>query len=298
MTVDADPSDRFRPLFQLNDDTGALIEGVPAWMRDSVLQWLHSRLRGMDNRQTSFVWKTKKFQEIERLLHVSFNAWSAGRSHYSGESAWIALQDRVTNDEEFTLNLLQLFLSDIEERFSEMSGAKEVEMILSQAGSAWRVSSFDGYCCLERRVSEGVQLAMTDTMASAGKAGDLLRNAWHLAYSRDPNASAAYGSAIKAVEAAGVDVVCPGNGRATLGRMIEDMKAKPSKWAFVLQSDERLESVISLMKALWQSQFDRHGTSDPEIPITVSLQEAQAAVHTAALLVQWFSSGAITRSGD
>lgn len=47
------------------------------------------------------------------------------------------------------------------------------------------------------------------------------------------------------------------------------------------------------MRALWQGQTSRHGGQTPTSPET--LEAARAAVHLAATIVQWFTSGAVTR---
>ncbi|MFI6986560.1 hypothetical protein ACIBSV_49580 [Embleya sp. NPDC050154] len=49
----------------------------------------------------------------------------------------------------------------------------------------------------------------------------------------------------------------------------------------------------AMMQLLWDGQTSRHGKQTPTRPET--LEEARAAVHAAAILVQWFVSGAFTR---
>ena len=49
------------------------------------------------------------------------------------------------------------------------------------------------------------------------------------------------------------------------------------------------------MELLWKGQIDRHGTDDASTPLSVSQAEAEAAVHLAVTLVQWFTSGAVSR---
>ena len=48
-----------------------------------------------------------------------------------------------------------------------------------------------------------------------------------------------------------------------------------------------------MMQLLWKSQLDRHGTDDDQVPITVSQEESEAALHLAANLVHIFTSGTI-----
>jgi hypothetical protein len=51
-----------------------------------------------------------------------------------------------------------------------------------------------------------------------------------------------------------------------------------------------------MMRVLWKSQLDRHGTDNEAVPIEVSKDEAETALHLAITLVHWFTSGAVTRA--
>ncbi|SUP61782.1 Uncharacterised protein [Streptomyces griseus] len=48
------------------------------------------------------------------------------------------------------------------------------------------------------------------------------------------------------------------------------------------------------MRTLWTGQTSRHGSQTGTVPET--LEAARAGVHLAATLVQWFISGAVTRT--
>jgi hypothetical protein len=77
------------------------------------------------------------------------------------------------------------------------------------------------------------------------------------------------------------------------------MSAKPSKWKMVLNPSggiTGIDEVIGMMKLLWKSQLDRHGSPTPSAPLSVSQEEAEAGLHLAAALVHLFSSGAISVS--
>lgn len=50
-----------------------------------------------------------------------------------------------------------------------------------------------------------------------------------------------------------------------------------------------------MMRLQWKGQYDRHGSDDEETPLHVGQDEAEAAVHLAITLVQWFRSGAVAR---
>ena len=128
---------------------------------------------------------------------------------------------------------------------------------------------------------------------------DYLKGAWHKAWGRDPDPSGAYREAVRAVEAAYAPIVSPKNELATLGTIIRDIRNKPSKFSVRLQADEPEQNVgrlLSTLELLWKSQLDRHGSPDEEVPLNVSLEEAQDAVALATTLVHLAQQGGFTAS--
>jgi hypothetical protein len=91
-------------------------------------------------------------------------------------------------------------------------------------------------------------------------------------------------------------IVSPNDPTATLGKMIADIRVKPSKWKVHLEpsnsSDPVLE-VVNMCDLLWKSQHTRHGVPDAEVRTEMTTEEAAAALHLAATLVHWFSSGVV-----
>jgi hypothetical protein len=74
-----------------------------------------------------------------------------------------------------------------------------------------------------------------------------------------------YGEAIKAIKVGAIPVVCPG----TLGRLIDDLRAKPGKWAVDLKHptpDRQVEIVADMLDLIWKDQRDRHGDPTPARP--------------------------------
>jgi hypothetical protein len=169
-----------------------------------------------------------------------------------------------------------------------------LEAILADAGSAWRVGQRLGNAGVERRVPEGVVEAAETVMTSSGTAGVLLSEAWRSLYGQSPDYEEAYEKAIKAVEEAGVDVVCPNNRKATLGTMARDMENQKD-WALPLEEDAKFPSrdvVYRMVQSLLAGQESRHGGNGYRKP---TLEEAEAAVLLAVPLVQWFISGTVAR---
>ncbi len=172
--------------------------------------------------------------------------------------------------------------------------ATELERLLTAGGSAWRVA--DDNKALRKRVdptATGALQAISDTTA-----GTHLSAAWTAAYGRHPIPSRAYSEAIKAVEAACIPVVVPGprGAQATLGMVIIELNNHQQDWRLAILSSGApadISPLLAMLRLLWQGQTDRHGGSTPTIPVTA--QAAEAAVHLAVTLVQWFQSGAIQR---
>jgi hypothetical protein len=99
------------------------------------------------------------------------------------------------------------------------------------------------------------------------------------------------------VEAASWRSITPNNPKATLGTLINDLRTQvqAGKVVFAFKDNKEGDStdtVVSLMKRLWNSQTDRHATGSFILPSQV---EAEAAVHMAITLCHFFTKGLITR---
>jgi hypothetical protein len=178
-----------------------------------------------------------------------------------------------------------------------LGSAERLEDILAQGGSLWRVTRYESGFGLERRVEAAITNAVQNTVGSAGRAGQFLALAWREIYGRDPNPSAAYREAVRAVEAAAQPVLLPANNRATLGQMIAALRDSTEKWRLSLSPTDvdPVQVLLGMIQLLWKGQHDRHGDTDTSRPLQVSPEEAEAAVHLAATLVHWFTSGAVQR---
>jgi hypothetical protein len=180
---------------------------------------------------------------------------------------------------------------------AEHSNADQLDGMLTRAKSVWTVGERAGRRALVRRVPRGVQDAADSVMARAGRAGVRLAKAWEELYGIEPNASAAYGLAIKAVEDAAIPVVSVANERATLGTVLAQMEQQ-ADWTLPMgREHERAPSrdvLIGMMRMLWHGQHDRHG-GQPSAPGDVSIEEATVAVSLAVSLVNLFHAGTIAR---
>lgn len=268
----------------------ALHEGLPPWLMTPVLQWVARSLRLAQDEYPS-----------DNPLHVV--AIVAGRIRLplvAPRDPHVAigwLCDVVaSNDEERALDIADAVLNL--NHLTRMSVAGELAAMLELGGSAWMVAQHGDRLELQRRVDETVSDALEEISAHGGSAANHLRAAWSSSYGRHVDSSASYHSAVRAVEAAARPFITPTDGVATLGKMIEAVKAKPTKWRMRFtdtKGHNPVETLLHMLQLLWKSQCDRHGTDDPDVPLSVSTDEARDAVHLATTLVQWFQSGAVER---
>jgi hypothetical protein len=272
-----------------------LLEGVPKFLQPSLKAWLRPTfvLLVGSNR-----WRFAEglARTFERRLRGKAVLPAAFRS--SPAIAFDQLIDHVANDEEVYLNLLDFALSGMRADRDRVR-TNELERILREAGSAYTVVETGEGLGLQRRVAKEVRAAGDLAMSTQERASVHLQEAWQSVYGLNPNPSHGYREAVRAVEAAAKPVVTPKNPTATLGTIIPALRdgIAGHKWAFVLtykDGGDGTTAVVEMMRLLWQGQHDRHGTDDDDMPINVSQSEAEAAVHLATTLVQWFQSGAMT----
>jgi len=281
-------TNEWRPLGLTEDDQSTLFEGVPTWMDHSLWKWLVPYLVFRERADTRLrVELVAEFDRRVRAWDPLSNAIKKGVPVF---------QQRFVGDEESLLRFVDFCLM----KYEQISGGadpEELEEVLLQSGSAWKVGVRKGFSGLERRVPVGVQDAAEHVIAAGGSAGLRLSAAWHAAFGRTPDPSKAYSLAIKAVEDATKPVVSPKDRLATLGKMnnvIRDQK----NWSLPLAREDAnsptSEVLLGMMRALWAGQADRHG-GDPDPSLTITQEAAEAAVLLAVPLVQWFISGAAAR---
>jgi len=280
----------WRPLSKRDDDSyDALHEGVPAWLVASMLQFVVGQLSYISHNARMLLPDREKLQEVERKLRVPLD-WSDGAN-----SALNSIRRNV-DDRKYFLDLIDLLLSRMSFGPSGAEAADSVETSLREGSSAWAVDVSDtGSFRLIRRVDATVVAAAKAVMSASGRAGQHLAKAWIEVYGLDPDASAAYREAVRAVEAIGIPVISPKNPTATLGTMLKDLQNTPAKWSVALKpkAGDPVLMIRETMELLWTAELDRHGTADEKVPLHVSSEEAEAALHLSVTLVHWFHSGAL-----
>jgi len=269
------------PLGAKPEEYPALVPGIPVWMRSSLRDWFFrefSRYNGYGGHVGWNVARMRRHDLAARSTPLADLLSSVGAAN---------LFDRLDDDR--ILQIVDWLIMD-QGRYDADGRVAALEKILSDGGSSWKVGVRNGQRGLEERVPLGVQDAADATIASAGDAGQLLSEAWHAAFGRNPDPEEAYEKAIKAVEEAGWDSVSPGNKRASLGTMVRDMKAQKD-WKLDLPTPDA-DVPVKMAEALWVGQESRHGGNGYRKPTP---SEAEAAVLLAVPLVQWFASGALAR---
>ncbi|WP_197024746.1 hypothetical protein [Cellulomonas sp. KRMCY2] len=264
-----------------------LHEGVPPWLADQLWIWIGTQLR-VTLPGGGAGWNVGLVRAYETKRRSAQPL--AGRVESVGTSA---LRPVWSADE------VIYFIDFLASRLSPESGWSEtLERMLSEAGSAWRVGTRDGFPGLERRVALGVQESAEHVMSTAGGAGRRLSEAWHAIFGASPDPSRAYLLAVKAVEDAAQPAISPKDPSATLGKMLRVVRDQGS-WSLPLQREhseaQTGDLLASMMQALWTGQADRHGGgATPEIAITP--EAAETAVLLAVTLVHWFTGGHAQRS--
>jgi hypothetical protein len=270
-----------------------LHEDVPPWLSSTITRWIRAYLTPSGALLAVHV--TERLEHLERELHLPL-PWLLSTM---GFAVFPNTTNRVIELLEQRGLLLDAidFIANRRVNF-EQSQVTSMSKALIEGGSAYHIAVWDtddGHRAeLQRRVDPTAIVAFEQASIN-NRAGHHLRNAWSAAYRRNPDPSASYHESVRSVEAAAKPHVLPADSLATLGKMITAMNDKPDKWLLNLLAEPTgdVTPVVVMMKALWTQQIDRHGTSDEDAPLSVTQEQAEAAVHLAATLVQWFAAGTV-----
>jgi len=282
-------------------------EELPDWVMSSVLRFVQPFFAGRGPASYGFgpgygyteAAPRDFVMEIERTCQIPV-PWQRGRDGVA-DAVWQAMwQDRALAVRVLDYALGEVMLGyegqEIEPAVNELNRA------LKQAGANYVVVQPDREWVryrLERRTIPAAAAAARAQTSLPGNASDHLGKAWGAAFGREPNPSAAYSEAVKAVEAAAIPVVLPNDPRATLGKVVAQLRANPQKFSVVLSRGASpakgaalspLEVVIALADSLWSNQTDRHAAGDPQPAVAVTQAQAELAVNMAVTLVHTFRS--------
>ena len=256
-----------------------LREGIPAGLMHSLLDFLDSHFSMGSGVITD---------RVEHLARISERQLPRYRDE---------LLEMFYKNEELMLDAIDHVLSHPEPRtHNPFESAALVKSYLDDARSIYDVFRVDG---IEHEIGYRQPLELTQILeevtSDRNRASEHLRRAWSQAFSREADPNAACVEATKAIEAAARSTTEPNNPRATLGTMIAALEAKPTKWSTDLTSPDLdgVGTVIGMMKTVWKGHL-RHG--NPNEPLDVPAERCEMIVHSAALLVHWFSSGRVKQA--
>lgn len=188
------------------------------------------------------------------------------------------------------LDVVDFILGNLEPgSASTKTNVARLDSYLVEARSAYTVGiDGEGRWELQDRQPAEVTELIDRAISSNDRSAQHLRRAWSQMYRRDPGYNGACHDAVAAVEVVAKPVVSPNNSRTTLGTIVRDLKAKPSKWTTASDADADVEKVIAMLELVWQGHY-RHGND--EDPIDVGESGAAMVVQLAAVLVGWFKAG-------
>jgi hypothetical protein len=260
-----------------------LVPGVPDWMLEPVVRWAYLLLAA------NSTWANpEKCLMCTNVTRVPLGA--TAEAQLPGSQLRHTL--KTLPDSEL-LRVIDYLLA-VNYYTLGSPNAAALERVLKEARSKWRVGMRQQKVGLVERVPEGVRIAVEHVADATGTAGDVLARAWGSVHQLEPNDSAAYADAVKAVEIVATSVVQPSHSGATLGSVLGQMKAD-GDWRLPLREHTDApgpEVVLANIRTLWFGHRDRHGNVNYS---DVTHDEARAAVVLAACLVDWFASGALAR---
>lgn len=258
-------------------------EGVPQWLRNSLLGWVADRFR--------FEYEGGHINRLERVERKLKVVLSLG----DFETRLHGLVNKVLPDDELFLDLIDCLLDELKPYGKDREAAAQLHAYLEEAGSVWTVGLRNNRFYLERRACPEALASAEQAIAPGDAAGQLLASAWNHAYGRNRNPSAAYWDAVRAVEELAGPVITPRDPKPSLGKMVPALRAAPHKWQFILRPSDGngVEMVATTLDLLWKSQQARHGGNGDGQRLIVSFEEGEAAVQLAVTLVNWLRSGAL-----
>ncbi|MFI6505846.1 hypothetical protein [Nonomuraea typhae] len=278
----------WRPLNErLDGMTGerALVEGTPDYLLEPLQTWLYE----------IFISR----QHGDFLTRLQLKLRRQNLAQLAGGQVVILLKDQellaaIDGALHMNCDLLEAGVDPVKKRWWKEMLVRLLK-ILNEGGSAWTITdNVDG---LTARVNPTVaQAARTTVKDAKASAADHLRKAWDAAYGFQPDPTLAYSEAVKAVEDVVIPETIPRDNMPTLGKALTHLTSTRGKWTLAIDDKNgqpaTADALISLLELLWHGQRDRHAgpTMKP-----ASQETAQMAVHTAAVVVQWFSSGNVRK---
>lgn len=264
-------------------NAGERDEPLQPWLVQPLMAWLHPFLCWSRAANERLLLRRGFVADLALAVHERVPFENGSVEQTLGD-----IESRLRTQSGFGVGALEFALAHVDELPDAAGHVARLNEILRMGGSPWEAVATEAGWRLARSELGPATAAVHASATLSERAHGLLQRASEKISARDPDPDGAYDLAVKAVEAAAHPVVSPGNGRATLGTMIRDLRTKPAKWRFALGD---VELVIAMSERLWTSHI-RHGTG-PRTAHTAA--EADAALHLAIPLVRFFAGGLVAR---
>lgn len=271
----------FVPFDATEDEAEAwsvLRPGVPKSMRPALVTWLWRTVKT----DGSYAYASR-LRDFTNALDIDFNL----NDEFTGVLSEAQFRKLFANPSDRDLLRLADYLVFLDKYGNSHYGLSD---LLDNGRSMYHVVEREGVHRIAPRLPSGVQKAAELLMKSKTPAGELLAKAWSNAYELEPNDSAAYAYAVRAVETATFATLGITDANATLGNSIREIEKADSSWRLpFLREHSQYPSkdlLVGTLKSLYKGQRDRHGS---EAYSDVTHDEAEGAVLLAVTLVGWFS---------
>lgn len=280
----------FVPFDATEDELAALSvirDGIPATMAAPLRAWITEQLKGPFMNAIGVTANLRLAHDIQSALHVDLGA---GVSPIALQRL---LQEIYSRGEQTIMRVTDFLLS----RLSPASGsAASLAKTLEWSHCKYKADLSGKTARLSLRLPAGMEEVTQSAIESAREAGPLLYKAWQYAFGLDARPAEAMDFAVKAVERVVTPVVCPNHPKPSLGNAVAYVRDQGT-WEHNLRVDGDKAppntTIHHMLQTLWAGQHYRHVDQNAVPP---TLEQAQAHVQLAALLVGWFSSGVIRRA--
>jgi hypothetical protein len=281
----------FVPFDATEDEVSALSvirDGIPDSMEAPLRAWIGGQLIGRySSVHNGYVVELPAVHAVQAALHLTLGAQASGDIRLEHVLGAI-----YAKGEQTVMRVADFLLSRLWDHDEEV---RSLSQTLDWSHSKYRVDVSGDEPRLALRLKEGLAEVAQSIIDKASDAGPLLAKAWHYAFGIQPQPAEAMDFAVKAVERAVTPIICPNHPRPSLGNAIAYVREQ-GNWTHNLRTDGDKAppntTIHHMLQTLWVGQQYRHVDRNA-IPPTV--EQAQAHVQLAALLVGWFASETVTR---
>ena len=220
------------------------------------------------------------------------------------ETRWVEpnptrpIRDAISANADLALDIIDFML---QHRLSTEGEISDLSHFLTISNAAWSVSEDSGSLILRQSQEEASNFERIVDAASESSAPALVSSSQHLrdahTYAwtrRTMNASAAYQSAVMAIESALRELVMPGQTHARLSHIITQLRLPKHQWRARLGGKDTVTQLAGVLELLAGEQ-DKHGQVMYEVN---DIAEAQDAVTLATAIVGLSQRGFLIRDGD